>query len=397
MQDGGGKPGTFTYRRLKLLVVSHSCATPLNQQVYAELRKQTGWDIILVVPERWRDEFGNVLETTGWGGSDVILHKVRAWMNGSIICHVYRQRWKPYLERGNFDAIYMNHEPYALATAQVARANMSGRKVPFGFYSCQNIVKHYPPPFRWMEAMVYRHSEFAFPITDDVASVLRQKGFRGECCVCPLPLDGTLYRPYPREEQPAALRREEGTVMLGFVGRVTEAKGLRTLAVALAKLHDLDWKFVLIGAGPFLSEWRKLTTQYEIAGRIIEAGFVPHEETPRYLAGLDILVLPSETQPNWREQFGRVIPEALACGAAVVGSDSGEIPKLVRVSGGGLIFPERNPEALAAALRELIADATRRRTMADAGRRWVMANISLDRVAAKMASTIRAAVGSKTN
>lgn len=350
-----------------------------------------------MVPDGWRDEFGNMLQTSLWSGADITFYKVRVWVTGSIVCHVYRQRWKPFLEQGKFDAIYMNHEPYALATAQVARANMSGRGVPFGFYSCQNLVKQYPPPFRWMEAMVYRHGSFAFPITDDVAAVLRQKGFRGECCVCPLPLDASLYRPYPLEEQPSALRRDERTVMLGFVGRVTEAKGLRTLAAALAKLHDLDWKFVLVGSGPFLPEWRKLTTQGGIANRIIEAGFIPHEETPRYLAGLDILVLPSETQPNWKEQFGRVIPEALACGAAVVGSDSGEIPKLLRVSGGGLVFPERDSDGLAAALRELIVSAGKRRAMANAGRQWVTANITLDRVAAKMASTIRAAVKSKTN
>ena len=48
---------------MNLLVVSHSCATPINQQIYAELELQTGWKITLVVPDAWKDEFGNVL---GW-------------------------------------------------------------------------------------------------------------------------------------------------------------------------------------------------------------------------------------------------------------------------------------------------------------------------------------------
>ena len=71
------------------------------------------------------------------------------------------------------------------------------------------------------------------------------------------------------------------------------------------------------------------TCALPISGQVLQIGFVPHEETPRYLAAFDLLVLPSETQPNWKEQFGRVIVEALACGVPVIGSDSGEIPNLV--------------------------------------------------------------------
>jgi glycosyltransferase involved in cell wall biosynthesis len=99
---------------------------------------------------------------------------------------------------------------------------------------------------------------------------------------------------------------------------------------------------------------------------------------------MDLLVLPSETQPNWEEQFGRVIPEALACGAAVVGSDSGEIPFLVRQSEGGLVFSQRKPARLAEALRKLITDEPLRRKLAAQGRRWVEREIALPAVARRM-------------
>ena len=346
-----------------------------------------------MVPDGWRDEFGNSLQTTLWEACDVELQKVPVWNNGNIILHCYRLRWRPFLERGKFDAIYVNHEPYAIATAQIAWANARGAKVPMGFYSCQNLVKRYPMPFRWLERMVYRHSGFAFPITDEVAGVLRNKGFRGELAVCPLPLDPAIYRPYPKDARPAALMRDEATVMLGFVGRVIEAKGLRTLALALCELQDLNWKFTLIGTGPFIEEFRALLDHGGVLPRLIQLGFIAHEETPKYLAALDVLVLPSETQPNWKEQFGRVIPEALACGAAVVGSDSGEIPKLIRASEGGLVFPERSAEALANALRGLIVNREERQAMAERGRRWVNEHISLELVAARMVATIRRVVG----
>ena len=353
------------------------------------MRKQTGWAITLVVPDGWRDEFGNTLQTSAWNDCDVTLQKVPVWNNGSIILHCYRRRWGLFLEREKFDAIYVNHEPYAIATAQIVWANARGAMCPIGFYSCQNISKRYPLPFRLLEQMVYRHSSFAFPITGVVASVLRQKGFRGDMAVCPLPLDPSIYRPYPDEELPAAVQCTGETVMRGFVGRVVESKGLRTLALALGQLRDLDWKLLLVGVGPFLEKFKALLTEGGVVERLIPVGFVPHEQTPKHLAGLDLLILPSETQPNWKEQYGRVIPEALACGAAVVGSDSGEIPQLIGASEGGVIFPERSAEALAKALRRLIVNREERQAMATRGRRWVIENISHETVAARMVETIR--------
>jgi glycosyltransferase involved in cell wall biosynthesis len=126
--------------------------------------------------------------------------------------------------------------------------------------------------------------------------------------------------------------------------------------------------------------------------RVIALGYVPHDVTPEYLAAMDILVLPSETQTNWKEQFGRVLLEALACGSAVIGSDSGEIPNLIKQSGGGLVFPERDANALAAALRKFIIDRRLRTSSAETGRRWVLENVSIQAVAKKMVATLREAV-----
>ena len=195
---------------MKLLIVSHSCVTPINQQIYAEIRKLTGWDLTLLVPETWKDEFGNVLEATTWPGFDVKLIKSPVRLNGNIIFHSYRLNLKRLLAEDKFDAIYVNQEPYGLSTAQLCWANNRSSRVPFGFYSCQNIHKHYPPPFSWMERMVYQSSQFAFPITEAVAQVIRAKGFKGDLTVCPLPFDPQLYHPYPEEEIPAALLSPAG-------------------------------------------------------------------------------------------------------------------------------------------------------------------------------------------
>jgi glycosyltransferase involved in cell wall biosynthesis len=377
---------------MRILIVSHSCVTPINQQIYAEIRKLTGWDFTLLVPVTWKDEFGNVLQATNWPGFDVDLVKAPVLRNGNIIFHAYRLNLKRLLLERRFDAIYVNHEPYGLATAQLCWANYRSQRVPFGFYSCQNIRKDYPPPFGWMERMVYRSSRFAFPITEAVAQVLRSKGYTGDLTVCPLPFDPQLYRPYPKDEIPPGLQKTGKELLIGYVGRIVEAKGLRTLVKALAQLPRAGWKLAMVGTGPFDAEFTELIQGSGLTDRVLRLGFVPHAETPRYLAAFDLLVLPSETQPNWKEQFGRVLVEALACGTPVIGSDSGEIPNLVSSSGGGIVFPERNATVFAEALKRMISDENLRQACAAKGRQWAVKNVSLQAVGTKMAEAIARAL-----
>lgn len=373
---------------MKLLVVSHACARPVNQQLYAELQRQTRWEMTLVLPRCWRDEFDNEVDEPTLESLHARVLKLPVWFNGSIILHCYRTRWARFLRSEAFDAIYVHEEPYALVTAQICLAKRQADcRAVFGFYSAQNVRKRYPPPIRWLEDMVYRHASYAFPITPAVSEVLAIKGFAGESAVSPLPIDGGVY--YPRMSKDGS---PSSAAVLGYVGRLVEEKGLRTLALALSRLTHLSWHFVVVGAGPLQQEFDEILHKAGLLDRVTHLGFVPHERTPEYLSAMDVLILPSETQPNWKEQFGRVIPEALACGTAVIGSDSGEIPRLICESGGGLVFPERDVAALAAALERMISSPGLRAEMAARGREWVMANLSIDKVAGRMAEVIERAV-----
>jgi glycosyltransferase involved in cell wall biosynthesis len=113
--------------------------------------------------------------------------------------------------------------------------------------------------------------------------------------------------------------------------------------------------------------------------------FLPNrdrEELPQVMSALDVLLLPSRTTSRWKEQFGRVIIEAHACGTPVIGSDSGAIPGVV--GNGGLIVPEQNPSALAAAICKIRASPALRDQMAAAGRRQTEQHYSWQQVAALM-------------
>ena len=381
---------------MRLLVVSHPCTTPINQQIFAEMEKRSGWEITLVIPDQWKDEFGNSLPGERWPGFKARMEKVPVWKNGHIVLHAYKKNWARFFRDNPFDAIYVHNEPYALAAAQICWANNRTLKAPLGFYSAQNIFKKYPPPFGWLEKMVYDGSAYAFPITKAVEDVLLAKNFRGLSTICPLPLDPEIYRPRGAESDQKLIPRGSDELVIGYVGRLVEPKGLRTLAHALRGLGGLPWKLVVIGKGDFEETFKQLLAEGGLLDRATFLGFVPHAETPRYLSAFDVLVVPSETQPNWKEQFGRVITEAMASGTPVIGSSSGEIPNLIRESGGGTIFPERDPGAFGDAIRRMIAEPSLRSDCAAKGRVWAEREVSLAAVARKMADTLEKVTGRKS-
>jgi glycosyltransferase involved in cell wall biosynthesis len=109
---------------------------------------------------------------------------------------------------------------------------------------------------------------------------------------------------------------------------------------------------------------------------------------PAFLRELDVLVVPSRTLPNWKEQFGRVLVEAMATEVVVIGSDSGEIPHVIGEA--GLIFPEGDVPALRAHLQRLQTDYSLRRTLAVAGRQRAVAHFTQAQVAAQTVAAYRA-------
>jgi glycosyltransferase involved in cell wall biosynthesis len=155
-------------------------------------------------------------------------------------------------------------------------------------------------------------------------------------------------------------------------------KGWDVLLAAVAQLRG-EWVLQMAGAGPERPRLEAMAHQLGIAERVQWVGARRSGEMPAFLQGLDVLVLPSRTMPNWMEQFGRVLIEAMACETAVIGSDSGEIPHVI--GGAGLTFPEDNAPALAHQLQLLLEHPEQRREFGRAGRQRVLAHYTQEQIA----------------
>lgn len=137
---------------------------------------------------------------------------------------------------------------------------------------------------------------------------------------------------------------------------------MATLTEALARLAP-PWRALFVGDGPLAARVEALGRAHP--GRVHHARGVKHGEVPAYLNAMDLLCAPSESTPRWREQFGRMLIEAMACGVPVAASRSGEIPHVL--GDAGLLLPERDAGAWASAIAALIADEAERRKLARAG------------------------------
>src|SRR5204862_1301969 len=103
---------------------------------------------------------------------------------------------------------------------------------------------------------------------------------------------------------------------------------------------------------------RHRAAQLGIAERITWEPSVTSMLVPERLRTFSVLVQPSLTRRNWKEQFGRAVMEAMACGVPVIGSSSGEIPHVL--GDAGLVVPEGDAVALRDAIARLLADGALR-------------------------------------
>ena len=158
---------------------------------------------------------------------------------------------------------------------------------------------------------------------------------------------------------------------IGYVGRLVPEKGIDLLIRAAAQL-DGNWALSIIGTGPEKASLMCLVDTLGCERRVRFHGSLQHHALRKALASLDVLVSPSRTRPNWKEQFGRVLIEAMACRVAVIGSSSGEIP--VVIGDAGLVFREDDVNDLKRCLESLQRDIGLRDKLAELGYRRVQAN-----------------------
>ena len=151
-------------------------------------------------------------------------------------------------------------------------------------------------------------------------------------------------------------------------------------------------RLVMAGRGPLAERLRQLADELGIAANVEFPGFVPHDQVPALMCGLDVLVNCS-VMPS--ESFGVVIIEASACGLPVVATRVGGVHETCLDGETGFLVPPGDRQALADAIVRLARDPALRARFGRAGRRYVLDNYvwsdNVDAMLAALADTAAAA------
>jgi glycosyltransferase involved in cell wall biosynthesis len=236
-----------------------------------------------------------------------------------------------------------------------------------------------------MERQVLGGVDYALMGNRASVRVWREKGYKGRLRVIPqFGVDVDLYHP--------AEKGGNGRVLtIGSANRrLVPEKGVDILLHAAAKLTE-PYQLFIAGEGPAKPQLIQLAKQLKISERVHFVGSISSEKMTSFLQKLDILVLSSRTRPNWKEQFGRILIEAMATEVVVVGSHSGEIPNVIGHA--GFIFQEDNAHALWVHLDRLAKAEPLRKKFGILGRQRVIENYTQQAIANRTVNVYREMMG----
>ena len=363
---------------MRVLMISKACLVGAYQRKLEEIACFPDVELMVAVPPSWYDGSRVVrLERAHTAGYELVVEPIA--FNGNFHLHFYprlRQRLRAFAP----DIVHVDEEPYNFATFHALRlAKRSGARVLW--FTWQNLNRRYPFPFRLIERYNLRHTDYGIAGSAGAAKVWREKGYTGPLAVIPqFGVDPDIFVPRSGERDPAR------GFLIGYVGRLVPEKGVDLLLEAVVGLPGV-WRLAIVGSGPELNRLELLARRLELADRISFEGEISSLRMPAFYRELDALVVPSRSRPNWVEQFGRILIEAMACGVPVVGSDCGEIPNVV--GDAGLIFPEENAGALREHLMRLMREADLWADLARRGRERAVARFTQAQIAAQTVAVYR--------
>jgi phosphatidylinositol alpha-1,6-mannosyltransferase len=376
--------------RRRLLTIAHSYCVDLNRRLAQELALNSDWDVTAVGPTRFRGDFGwHTLEPGPHEPCTVVPVPVRfsrsmhLMLYGRELARLLRQPW---------DLVHCWEEPYIAAAAQVAFA--TPRRVPLIFATFQNISKRYPPPFSWIERYTMARASGIIAFGRTVFDVVSPKTAPGTPVrVIPPGVDVTRFRPDSNARSVVFDRYgwSQGIPVVGFLGRFVTEKGCWFLTRVLDRI-ETPWRALFVGSGPLELELRAWSRRHGDRVRIETA--VQHHDVPPFVNAMDLLCAPSQTTNEWREQFGRMLIEAFACGVPVVGSDSGEIPYVI--ADAGIVVREGDVDGWTQAIAGLLANPGLRADLGGRGCRRAVASFAWPIVARRHLEFFDELVGPST-
>ena len=345
---------------LRVLVVDHTAPVASVRRRWSRVAAEADIELTLVTPPAWPE---NAQWTDYQPAPDEPFRTVvgKVFFGGYEIRAIYRTGLARAMRESRPDVIVMMEESFSAFAVQVmALRRLYAPNARVAFYACWILpyaeLGYRPAPLiRWVNARMLRRLDAAMCINDKATAALHAEGFAGARTNF-FGVDETLFTRIPRDEARAATALATDETVFLYAGRLLELKGLDDLIDAFSRLAterpDVPMRLVILGSGEYGEALSARAAASPVADRIELRGAVANELIRAYMCAADAFVLPSRAA--WFEQFGRVLAEAMLVETPVIGSTSGEIPRVI--GDGGFIFEADDVDALHAALARIVEE-----------------------------------------
>jgi GalNAc-alpha-(1->4)-GalNAc-alpha-(1->3)-diNAcBac-PP-undecaprenol alpha-1,4-N-acetyl-D-galactosaminyltransferase len=212
-------------------------------------------------------------------------------------------------------------------------------------------VHRLPPVWAVLRRLLYPRASILVNQTEEAAQLFR-KWFKGTVAVIPNPVN------VPDPPRESAEFQPEGP-FIAAMGRLHQQKGFEDLLQAMALVHRSKpgTGLVILGEGPRRQELEKLRGRLGLDGVVALPGSCKRPQD--ILARAELFVMSSVT-----EGFPNVLCEAMALGLPVISTDCPSGPgEIIEDGKNGRLVPVRDPQAMAAAILELLSDPASRRKL----------------------------------
>lgn len=373
---------------IDMLVISHACFSAINRNIYRLFAKD-GINVEIVAPTELNFPNGR-RKADPPSPQDPVVHYLSLVGDNPRI--YFFEGLLKLLDDKKPAVVLLDNDPVsrmAIQTGRWCKRNnatlfcISNENLPLDLVSTvkRRGIRSLPPALykRMLLMRSRRIVDGIFAINSDGKRIFLDEGFRK---VERMPLGFDPFYFHIDHEKRTAIKHELQLhdTTIAYFGRLIPEKGVHLLIDALSRLKKYPWHLLMDHFDEYASAYnqqiQQLIERSGLADRIVYVS-PNHFEIGAFMNAADVVVVPSVSAPNWKEQYGRVAAEAMACGRLVIASDSGALPELL--NGHGLLFKEGDIDELTSILEKLLTGTLQKIPTAEEISTYAHAQLSMQK------------------